>query len=134
MEKILTFIINKDKLLLLLGSDQDPQFHQSFWYVVTGACEQIDKSLEDAVRREVKEETTLNLDKIIDLDWILEYESLGNHCIEHVFISYTNETDVNLNEESIDYKWCDIDEFINLIKWYDDKILLKEKLIKYLDK
>lgn len=134
MEKILTFIIKNDKLLLLLGSNQDPQFHQSFWYVVTGACEQIDKSLEETVRREVKEETNLNLDKIIDLNWTLEYESLGNHCIEHVFISYTSDTNISLNEESIDYKWCDINEFINLIKWYDDKKELKQKIIKYLVK
>lgn len=134
MEKILTFIINKNKLLLLLGSDQDPQFHKSFWYVITGACEKIDNSLEETVIREVKEETNLNLDKIINLNWILEYESLGNHCKEHVFISYTNDTNVKLNEESIDYKWCDLNEFIDLIKWYYDKNELKQKLIKYLEK
>ena len=34
MEKILTFIIRKNKLLLLLGSDTDPQFKESFWYVM----------------------------------------------------------------------------------------------------
>lgn len=53
MEKILTFIIKENKLLLLKGSPRDPQFHKSFWYVVTGACEHFDKSLEDTVKREV---------------------------------------------------------------------------------
>lgn len=132
MEKILTFIIKEHKLLLLLGSDNDPQFHESFWYVVTGGCEKVDRNLEDTVRREVKEEINLNLTKIIDLDWVFEYESLGKFCIEHAFISYTDEEDVKLNEENIDYKWCDIDEFINLIKWFGDKKELRTKIEKYL--
>ena len=132
MEKILTFIVKDKKLLLLLGSDQDPQYHKSFWYVVTGGCEIEDKTLEDAVKREVMEETGLNLTKVVDLNWVFEYESLGEQCIEHAFISFTDNDKVVLNEESIDYKWCDFDEFINLIEWYGDKNDLKERLIKFL--
>lgn len=132
MEKILTFIVKDKKLLLLLGSDKDPQFHKSFWYVVTGGCEPKDVSLEDTVRREVLEETGLDLIKIINLDWVFEYESLGEHCIEHAFISFTNTEKIELNEESIDYKWCDIDEFINLIEWYGDRNELKQMLIKFM--
>ena len=132
MEKILTFIVKDKKILLLLGSDQDPQFHKSFWYVVTGGCEPEDSSLEDAVMREVMEETGLKLDKIVDLNWTFEYESLGEHCVEHSFISYTDGDKITLNEESIDYKWCDLDEFVELIEWYGDKTELKEKLVKFL--
>ena len=131
MEKILTFIVKDKKLLLLLGSDKDPQFHKSFWYVVTGGCEKEDNSLEDAVKREVLEETGLTLTKIVDLYWTFEYESLGKHCIEHAFISFTDNDNVVLNEESIDYKWCDLDEFVNLIEWYGDKQELRNKLIKF---
>ena len=132
MEKILTFIVKDKKLLLLLGSDSDPQYHKSFWYVVTGGCEPEDKTLEDSVRREVMEETGLNLTKIVDLDWVFEYESLGENCVEHAFISFADGNNVKLNEESIGYKWCTIDEFINLIEWYGDKQEIKEKLIKYI--
>ena len=46
MKKILSFIINeKNEFLLLLGSDKDPQFNKSFWYVVTGGCENEDLNL-----------------------------------------------------------------------------------------
>lgn len=39
MDKIFTFVVNEEnKILLLLGSDKDPQYHKSFWYVVTGGC------------------------------------------------------------------------------------------------
>ena len=132
MEKILTFIIKNKKLLLLLGNNDDPQFHKSFWYVVTGACEKYDNNLIDTVKREVKEETNLELIEIIDLNWIFEYNCLGNDCIEHAFISYTNSNNIKLNEESIDYKWCDLDEFIKLINWHYDKKTLKSKIKQYL--
>lgn len=134
-EKILTFIIKDKKILLLLESDKDPQFHESFWYTVTGSKEEIDKDLFDTVRRETKEETNLNLTNIISLNWKLEYESLGEDCIEYIFVSYAEDiNNIKLNEESIDYKWCGIDEFITLIKWYYDKNELKETIQNYLKK
>lgn len=131
MEKILTFIIKDNKLLLLLGSANDPQFHESFWYTVTGSVEE-NETLIKTVIREVKEETNLELNKIIDLNLVLNYESLGINCNEHVFVSYTDNDNIILNEESIDYKWCRIDEFIELIKWYYDKKELKSILSKYI--
>ena len=134
MEKILTFVIKNNNLLLLLGSDKDPQFKESFWYVITGGVDIKDNNLYDTVKREVKEETNLNINKIIDLNLIFEYESLGEHCIEHVFVSYVDNSDIILNEESIDYKWCSLDEFIELIKWYYNKNELKEILKKYINK
>ena len=133
MEKILTFVIRNSKLLLLLGSNEDPQFKKSFWYVITGGVEKKDNDLYDAVKREVKEETNLGLNKIIDLNLIFEYESLGEHCIEHAFISHTNDDNVILNEESLEYKWCSLNEFINLINWHYDKNELKKLLKKYIN-
>ena len=132
MEKILTFIVKDHKLLLLLGNDTDPQFHKSFWYVVTGACEEEDYSLKDTVVREVMEETGLKLSNIIDLNWEFNYESLGKNCVEHAFISYTDYDDVILNEENKTYIWCELDEFIERIHWFYDKKELKEKIEKYI--
>ena len=46
MEKILSFIVNNNKELLLLhGNNNDPQFHESFWYVITGSREIEDNDL-----------------------------------------------------------------------------------------
>ena len=43
--KILTFIVNENnQFLLLKGNKNDPQFHESFWYVVTGSCEKEDNN------------------------------------------------------------------------------------------
>lgn len=133
MKKILSFVVNKDnKLLLLKGSDTDPQFHKSFWYVVTGGVEEIDNNLIDTVKREVMEETNLVVKEVLALDWILNYESLGEHCIEYVFISYVDEDTVKLNEESIDYCWCSLDEFMDKVHWFYEKKELRKVLSKYI--
>ena len=136
MDKIFSFIVNRktNKLLLLLGSPEDPQFHKSFWYVVTGGKEDTDTNLEQAVVREIKEETNLDAVATLYLNWIFKYKSLGNICTEYVYVSFVDEEEVVLNEESIDYKWCDVDEFIELIEWSDDKEFLREVVKAALNK
>lgn len=129
MNKILSFVINEKKeFLLLLGSDKDPQFKRSFWYVVTGGCENEDSTLKDTVKREIKEETNLDVIDSMYLNWIFKYKSLGKDCIEYAFISKVNDSNIVLNEESISYKWCNLKEFINLIQWYGDKDILNKVL------
>lgn len=129
MDKILTFIVNEyNEILLLKGSENDPQFNKSFWYVVTGGCEECDSNREETVKREVKEETGLLTNNNIYLNWILEYESLGVQCKEYVYISFVTKDNVILNEESVDYKWCKFDEFIEQINWFGDKQILEKVL------
>ena len=129
MEKILTFIVNDyNEILLLKGSENDSQFKKSFWYVVTGGCEKRDLNKEETVKREVKEETGLITNNNIYLNWILEYESLGTQCREYVYISFVNKESIILNEESIDYKWCEFEDFIQQITWFGDKEILEKVL------
>ena len=128
-EKILTFVVDENnQLLLLKGSENDPQFHKSFWYVVTGAREKEDKNKTQTVKREVKEETNLDVVETIYLNKVFEYKSLDRNCIEYVYLSKVNDTDIVLNEEHIDYKWCDFNEFVQLIHWFEDKTNLIELL------
>ena len=129
MEKILTFIVNEyNEILLLKGSENDSQFKKSFWYVVTGGCEKSDLNKVETVKREVKEETGLITNNNIYLNWILEYESLGTQCREYVYISFVNKESIILNEESIDYKWCEFEDFIQQITWFGDKEILEKVL------
>ena len=129
MEKILTFIVNEyNEILLLKGSRNDPQFKKSFWYTVTGGCEDFDLNREKTVKREVIEETGLITNQNLYLNWILEYESLGLKCDEYVYISFVNKDDIILNEENIDYKWCNFNEFIEKINWFSNKEKLKKVL------
>lgn len=131
----MTFIVNENnKFLLLKGSENDPQFHKSLWYVVTGSCEKYDKNMIDTVKREVKEETNLDVIEVNYLDKIFYYKSLEKNCIEHVYLSKVKTGNVILNEESVDFKWCDFDEFVNLINWFEDKSELVKLLNEYYSK
>ena len=136
MEKILTFIVNEyNEILLLKGSENDPQFKKSFWYVVTGGCEEYDFNKEETVRREIKEETGINKIKdIMYLNWIFKYNSLGIECTEYVYITFVKAEKISLNEENIDYQWCNLNEFIKKIQWYGDKEELYKVLVKGLNR
>ena len=101
MNKILSFIVNeRNELLLLKGSPNDPQFKKSLWYVVTGGCEKFDKTKNETVKREVKEETNLDINKMIYLNWILKYNSLGSNCTEYVYMAFVENKNIILNEEN----------------------------------
>ena len=129
MYKVFAFVINKEnKLLLLKGSPNDPQYHKSFWYVVTGGREEEDDTFQDTVVREVKEETNLDVIEALPLNKEFIYESLGETCHEFVYACFVEDGEIILNEESIDYKWCDKDEFVDLIEWEGDKKELVELL------
>lgn len=136
MDKILAFIVNENnKILLLKGNDNDPQFKKSFWYVVTGGCEKYDLNREDTVKREVKEETGITkMKEIFYLNWIFKYNSLGVECTEYAYIVFTKEEKITLNEENIAYKWCDIKEFIEKIQWHGDKKELYNVLKEAMEK
>ena len=118
--------------MLLKENPRDPQFNESFWYVVTGGYEKQDNNLENTVKREVLEETGLIVNKSKFLNLIFKYKSLGKECIEYVYISFVNKNKVILNEESIDYRWCNLQQFIESVKWYGKKEELKNILIEAL--
>lgn len=136
MDKILTFVVNEyNEILLLKGSKNDLQFKKSFWYVVTGGCEKYDLNREETVKREIKEETGIdNIKDIFYLNWIFKYISLGIKCTEYAYITFVQKEKIILNEENIDYKWCDKEEFLEKIKWYGDKNELDNVLTKALEK
>ena len=135
MKKILTFIKNKDnKLLLLHNNPEDPIHGGDIWYTVTGGVEEYDKSLEDAVIREVKEETNLDVinNKYLDINYTYTSRQ-GIECIEYVFISIVEDGNIILNEENIGYKWLNINDYIEEIYWYynkEDLRILLEKALK----
>lgn len=136
MNKILTFIINEcNEILLLKGNENDPQFKKSFWYVLTGGCEEYDLNIEDTIKREIKEETGISeIKDIFYLNWIFKYNSLGVECTEYAYMTFVKEEKITLNDENIDYEWCNIKEFIEKIQWYGNKEELYNVLKKALDK
>jgi len=66
-KKILTFVVHGKKILALY-SEPHPEHGEGGWFVVTGAIEKVE-SAEEAVKREVKEETGLLVEEIFALNW-----------------------------------------------------------------
>lgn len=131
-QKILAFVTDGGKFLAV-HSEYHPEHGDEKWFTVTGGLEE-NETHEEAVKRELKEETGLESNKIVDLNWGSEYEWNGEKCEEKNFIAFVNSGDIVLNEEHDKYEWLELDEFVNRINWDEDKILLKKVLEKALKK
>jgi len=121
-------IFNKENKLLLCKSHK--------WndqYVIPGGHVEIGEQLEDALRREIHEETGL---EIYDLHLIGIKESIYSktfHKKRHfIFIDYICRTEVDrvtLNDEAEEYIWTDIHEIDN----YDLGGFTRDLLLKIRD-
>ena len=125
-KKVLAFITNGKEFLALRNNSEDTSHGEDFWFTVTGSVE--DETLEEAVKREIKEETNLDAQEIFSLNWGSIYEWSGEECQESNYLAIVSSGDIMLNEEHTEFKWLGLDEFVNIIKWYDDKDLLKKIL------
>lgn len=130
LNKILSFIVNEENEILLLHNNPiDPIHGGDFWYTVTGGFEDYDQSGEDVVKREVKEETNLDVKEVLYLNWIFKYTDKGINCTEYAYISLVKKEKITLDiTENIEYVWCDLDDFIKRIRWFGNLKLLKEVL------
>jgi 8-oxo-dGTP pyrophosphatase MutT (NUDIX family) len=127
--KILAFVCDGGKFLLLRNNPKDPAHGGDYWFTVTGNIE-ADESLEEAVEREVKEETNLNVSEIFNLNWGSIYSCRGEDHSENNFLAFVKKGEVILNEEHIGFEWLDLDDFIKKINWRLNKEELKRVLQK----
>jgi nucleoside triphosphatase len=90
-------------------------------YIVPGGKVNFRETLKEAVRREVKEETGLEVYDIRFLcvfDFInpLDFHKSGKHFVGIQFICRTNKTNVKLNQEGLDYVWIKPQEALKKLK------------------
>jgi len=122
IDNAIAIIVNGDNKVLLLKRAVNDAWGSGKWALVGGGVEKKDKSIEDACRREVKEETGLVLG-----DFIKRY-SIQRHkdSVEHMFVTKYDGDGMNikLNDENSAYGWFSIEE----IKFLDTVPLLIEYL------
>lgn len=111
-----------------------PEHGGDRWYVVTGNVE-ASEMLEASAAREVREETGISSSvEIIKLPFTNSYTSYKDPDIrieEQAFVLVTNYNDaINLNEESIDYQWLPLEDFVNKIWWPKDRNQLQNILLQ----
>ena len=92
------------------------------WTVVFGSVEE-GEELTDAARREVREEFSIEAEKVINLDYATEFENDKRKNIIHFFSTKVESIDVKvtLNEESIGYDWMTLDKVMEVMKYEDEK-------------
>ena len=134
-KKILVFVSDGKRILALLHNGKDSKHGGWFWFTITGSIEK-EETYEQAVAREIKEETNLDTKEVFDLNWGSIYRWFNREHEERNFIAFVkNISNLKLDmKEVVDYRWLNLDEFINLIRWDDDKELLKKVLQKALKK
>lgn len=132
-KKILSFITNGKLFLILRNNPKDKKHGGDFWFTVTGAVENNENDL-SAVKREVKEETNLNINEILPLNWGSYYKTDDKTCEEHNYLSFVDDETIILNEEHVDYRWVTLSDLIHKIYWIADKSILKKVLEKGIQK
>lgn len=107
------FIINKDEKLLLLKSYKWPE-----QFGVPGGHLELGERIEDAVKREAKEETGLD---VFDLRFLCFQEFIYDpsfwkqrHYIFFDYVCKSDSMDVLLNNEAESYIWVSLDDALNL--------------------
>jgi len=129
-KKVLSFIYNtKLKKFLALERNKHPDHAPNGgWFVVTGAVEGRETH-DDAIIREIREETGLFASKLMDLNTGSKYDWNGEECEEFNFICFVEQEKIQLSEEHVNFEWLEMDEFIGRIGWRYDKALLKKILL-----
>ena len=107
-------VIEKDGKYLVLKRSKDKDFQPEAWETVTGRLEQ-DESPNNAILREVKEETDLNVEIILPLDTGFFYR--GGKEFPMVFIAYYCkyvDGKINLSWEHSEFKWITLQEALDM--------------------
>lgn len=120
-------IFNKENKVFLMTS---PKWKGK--YVIPGGHIELGETMEQALKREIKEETNLS---IYDIEFIVLQEFIfgeefheKRHFILLEYICKTNDNEVILNKEGSDYIWVDIDEALNLpVEPYTKSLILEYK-------
>ncbi len=127
IKKIIAVIYKKEadstKFLLL----KRPKENTGIWNFVTGKARKDEKLLDTALR-EVKEETGLKAEKIVDLDYSYEfsYRDKDKRFKEFAFVVKANTSNVTLSPEHIKYCWCSFNKAMKLIKHQTNKKALEK--------
>jgi len=114
----------EDMKVLLIKRGRDP--FKEYWCLPGGHVEKNEK-VTDAIARELKEETELvlvdgDLEFVTASDEI--YPDKNVHNVVLGFISIVN-GEVKLNSEAIEYKWCSMEEILDM-----DMAFGQQKIIK----
>ena len=118
-------LVDNEPIYLLLKRSPE-QMYPRIWQCVTGKIEAGEKPHETALR-ELKEETgltPLNMWTVDQVNHFFEAEQNRMNLIPIFGVEVESEM-VTLSPEHTEYKWCKIDEGVDLLLWNQQKQGLK---------
>jgi len=130
IRNVVAIIYDKDDFLIL-----KKQGTWTGWQFVQGGIEK-DEKMEDAVKREVKEETGLSDIEIVEKldiksDYWFVWEGEKVHKFQNFFLVKASRKDqIKLSIEHSDYKWCKYDEALRDIKYNKEQFKKAYKELK----
>ena len=97
------------------------------WCYVAGKIEKDEKAYQSAIR-EAREETGLDIKELYSADLCEQFYEIKKDSIwiAPVFVGFVDENaEVNLNSEHSQYKWCTIDECMELLTFPGTKKIIE---------
>lgn len=112
--------IEGTKKILLLKRKKE-----SFWCHVTGKIEDNETAWQ-AFIRELREETGVLINHLYSAEYIEQFYEHQKNCITLVpiFVALLpNDTEICINEEHTEYKWCSLDEAKALVPFPNQRVV-----------
>jgi NADH pyrophosphatase NudC (nudix superfamily) len=120
--KVLAIIFSDKEEFLLLRTNPKTM-KEDHWYVVTGGVKK-GEEFEEAVRREVAEETGLEILEVQPTALSFDYEwprGSGKMKYEKAFLVRVKHNEPKITRwEHLEWKWLGKEDFIEQIDWYGE--------------
>ena len=119
-EAVKALILYKNKILIL--KQKDPFGGE---YEIPGGRKNSGESDENALKREVLEETGLNIEIIKLLNtWTWDILKKGIHLNGKTYLCIPKTNDIKISEEYINYKWVTKEELLelNVPNWFREAV------------
>jgi len=132
MKKVVNAIIfNENKFLIMKRSSSKENIHSGKWAFPGGIVEE-NETAEQALKRELKEETNLELKKIIKKISSYNYKRQNNEDTYGECYLVDADGKVLISEEADDFRWVTIEELgdLDFVDGMDEEILIAMNNLK----
>lgn len=117
-------VIVRDGKILLIKRGNEP--FKNFW-ALPGGYVDWDETVEDAVKREVAEETGLMVTKLELIGVFSKPERHPKQCVSVAYVTQTNR-EVKVGDDATEFQWASLDKLPELA--FDHKMIIEKYLKK----
>ncbi|MFA7169800.1 MAG: NUDIX hydrolase [Candidatus Paceibacterota bacterium] len=125
---------DKNQILLIRHT---PEFEADYYWYIPGGTANKDENALDALRREVKEETNIDINDIGELVYTVEHTNHKRGWYSDIYVykikDWCGELEINDPDgDTVELKWFDIKQAIDVIKDVPFRVM-REPLMNYME-